>query len=56
MYIDNLIYKVVIWVFFGISLWKEAFRTTNPIIPLDVIICQQAFLTKVIIRGLRISG
>ncbi len=23
MYNDKLIYKVVIWVFFGISLWKE---------------------------------
>ncbi len=23
MYTDNLVYKVVIWAFFGISLWKE---------------------------------
>ncbi len=23
MYNDKLVYKVVIWVFFGISLWKE---------------------------------
>ncbi len=23
MYNDQLVYKVVIWVFFGISLWKE---------------------------------
>ncbi len=23
MYNDELVYKVVIWVFFGISLWKE---------------------------------
>ncbi len=23
MYNEKLVYKVVIWVFFGISLWKE---------------------------------
>ncbi len=23
MYNDKLVYKVIIWVFFGISLWKE---------------------------------
>ncbi len=23
MYNDKLVYKVVIWVFFGISIWKE---------------------------------
>ncbi len=28
MYDDQLLYKVVIWVFFGISLWKEKVSLT----------------------------
>ncbi len=28
MYNDQLVYKVVIWAFFGISLWKEKVALT----------------------------
>ncbi len=29
MYNDQLVYKVVIWAFFGISLWKEKVALNN---------------------------
>ncbi len=29
MYNDKLVYKVVIWAFFGISLWKEKVGSFN---------------------------
>ncbi len=31
MYNDQLVYKVVIWAFFGISLWKE--KVTLTVLP-----------------------
>ncbi len=34
MYNDQLIYKVVIWAFFGISLWKE--RVALNLVTFDV--------------------
>ncbi len=32
MYNDKLVYKVVIWVFYGIGLWKEKEALTSSII------------------------
>ncbi len=34
MYNDQLVYRVVIWVFFGISLWKEKIALTSLAKPL----------------------
>ncbi len=36
MYNDQLLYKVVIWAFFGISLWKETVALTPGIYPFPI--------------------